>query len=209
MRQRVMEHGAETLADYELLEMLLFYAIPRRDTKPLAKDLLKTFGSLTALLQAPREALKEVGLSDQTVDVLRLPFLAAYSFLLETPQNVSIRLKDMDALKTYVERYSMTPPHHEIHILYLDGRNHLLKDECLSGHPLSSPDRHQHIASRALEYHATALLVVHVAPDYSAVVLAQGARSLSLALMPLSIVLHDTILCGHGWMSSLKQEGLL
>lgn len=208
MRHRIIEHGADNFADYELLEMLLFYVIPRRDTKPLAKDLLRRFGSLTSLCQASHDALKEAGLTDRVASILKVPYLAARALATDQSDYATIHIKDITMLKTYLGNRIKAPMEESTSFLYLDGRNNLLKEEKLPKHQKIS-EYHRHIATQMLEHHATALIVIHIAPLHSAAVLAQEARGLALALKPLSILMHDTILFGSGWDSSLKREGLL
>lgn len=208
MRQRIIEHGTANLADYELLEMLLFYVIPRRDTKPLAKELLQKFGSLTALSQASDTMLHDAGLTQRVAAVLKIPYLAARALAEEHTELSQIQLKNMTMLKRYFGSRLHEPIEEETSLLYLDGRNNLLKEERLTRHQKISAS-HRLIATQLLDVQATAFIVVHIAPSHSAAVLAQEARGLAMALKPLSITMHDVILFGAGWVSSLNKERLL
>lgn len=208
MRSRIMEHGTGNLADYELLEMLLFYVIPRRDTKPLAKSLLQHFGSLAGLCQASHKALKEANLTDQIAAVLKIPYLAARALATDQISYEQVQIKDITMVKTYLGERLSNKMNKETIFLYLDGRNNLIREEKLPLHQKIS-GYHRHIATQMLGLHATALIVVHISPSHSAAVLAQEARGLAMSLKPLSIILHDTLLFGSEWVSSLKKEGLL
>lgn len=208
IRQRILEHGTANLADYELLEALLFYAVPRRDTKPLAKNILERFGSLAALFQVPTETLQEFGLTERVISVLKIAPLTARALTTVQEVDTSLQLNDIVTLKKYVFsrlKEHLTP---ETYLFYLDGRNNLLKEELIPHHTKIS-EQHRNIATQMIENHATAFIIVHIAPEHSAVVLAQEARGIALALKPLSIVMHDVILFGEGWISSLRKEGLL
>lgn len=212
MRQRVLEHGTGSLADYELVEMLLFCVIPRRDTKPLAKALLQKFGSLVGLFQASREALREAGLKERAIDLFQLPAQGACAMAQLKAPTVPM-LGDGERLKAYLT--ALPQPKSFCRLLYLDSRNQLLCDEELVEAEHGLGNCVKSVATRALLLHATALIVVFVAPRSSALGLAQGVRGLMLELQPLSIVVHDGIMLGLDkaqgvtWMMSLYQEGLL
>lgn len=207
MRARVLTNGASTLADYEVLEMLLFAGVPRKDTKPLAKGLIGHFGSLVEVFRAPTQALRAAGLKDDAIRVLRLPGVAAER-LASSEQRERPTLSNWDQLVTYLDQALEGGISGQFRLLYLDNRNRLLSDE-------AAPDaetiagRNRAIAIRALALHATALIGFYVRPAQSPTDLSQAARQLDFAMRPLSITLHDVLVTGEGPPSSLRQGGLL
>nr|WP_298795455.1 UPF0758 domain-containing protein [uncultured Acetobacter sp.] len=135
MRARVLSAGATSLADYELLEMLLFPGVPRRDTKPLAKALINHFGSLAAVLEAPVEALKAAGATRGNAALLSIVPLAADRLAApEAPMRVD--LGSWDKLLAYCAAHLATATAGSLHVLFLDSRNQLLADEVVkTGEP--------------------------------------------------------------------------
>ena len=201
MRERILAHGGDALADYEIVEMLLFLGIPRGDTKPRAKGLINHFGSLAAVLAAPVEALERAGLDRQATIAFRLVVAAAERLsrreAIERPL-----LNSLDAVETYLRGRAGEGTR----ILFLDNRNRLLGDEpAVVDHDDHAPNRA--ILRRALSLHATALLVAdHATPSPA---LARAARRLRDAASLLSIVLHDRVALGADQLLSYRRQGLL
>lgn len=224
MRERLLGAGAASLADYELLEMLLFLGIPRRDTKPLAKSLINSFGSLAAVLSASCEALsREGGLSDDCAALIRLPELAAVRLSGAEARDRPV-LNNWERLLAYFETALTGAIPGQLRVLFLDNRNRLLADEVIEdtstilsgtvGAAPEQPDTPRLAMRRALDLHATALLLVRVVPPGPlakptlAREAALGAR-LAKAASPLAIMLHDHMLVGGDNWVSLRQKGLL
>ncbi|WP_418610213.1 JAB domain-containing protein [Gluconobacter cerinus] len=208
MRTRVETNGAETLADYEILEMLLFLGIPRKDTKPLAKGLISHFGSLIDVFRAPTQDLRSAGLNDDTIRALRLPAVAAERLASAEHRERPV-LGDWPQLMKYLETALAGAIRGQFRLFYLDNRNRLLSDE-------AAPELedinflNRAIAIRALALHATAVIGLHVQPALKPVALSTAARTLETALRPLSIVLHDILLdTPNTSVRSFRQEGLL
>lgn len=207
MRTRVLTNGASTLADYEVLEMLLFAGLPRKDTKPLAKGLIGHFGSLVGVFRAQTQALRAAGLKDDAIRVLRLPGVAAER-LASSEQRERPTLSNWEQLVAYLEQALEGGVPGQFRLLYLDNRNRLLADET-APEAETLTQRNRAIAIRALALHATALIGFHVRPTERPSDLSQSARQLDFAMRPLSITLHDVLVTGDGHPSSLRQEGLL
>jgi DNA repair protein RadC len=210
MRERLLSRGAEALADYEILEMLLFLGIPRRDTKPLAKALINRFGSLSDVLCAPPELLAAAGLGDEAVAVLRMPQQASLRLAAAEARARPV-LNNWDRLLEYFDTALAGAMPGQLRGLLLDNRNRLLADELLDDAPDRLP---QALAGRALALHATALILVRVLPAGPVEKSlpkrdAALAATLSKALSALSIVLHDHMLVGGGSWVSLRQKGML
>ena len=221
MRERLLGVGASTLADYEVLEMLLFLGIPRRDTKPLAKALINSFGSLAAVLSASAGALaEEGGLSPECIAVLRLPEHAARHLSAAEVRDQPM-LNNWDRLHEYFDTALTGAIPGQLRILFLDNRNRLLADEVvedasamIAGLQAEAPDPSRQALRRALDLHATALILVRIlAPGPLAKPTmareAALAAHMTRAASPLAIVLHDHLLIGGENWISLKQKGLV
>lgn len=210
MRERLLARGAGTLADYEVLEMLLFLGIPRRDTKPLAKAAINRFGDLAAVLDAPDPALAGLGLGGPCARVLGVVREAARRLALadavEKPQ-----LNTWDRLSAYLDETLVRRPEAGLRLLLLDGRNRLLGDEAVPG-GLDDPGLARAAGERALRLHATALIVVDHRPagglDYREADVEAVNRLKERAAL-LAVLLHDVLIAGGGGRVSLKREGML
>lgn len=206
MRARVMANGAFSLADYELIEMLLFLGIPRRDTKPLAKGLLQEFGSLLNVLRASGHKLREMGLSDDAIRALRLPSVAAERLAGMETRDRPI-LGNWSQLLAYLEVAALGAVPGQLRFLYLDNRNRLLADEvpAISGNTAD-------VLRRALVLQAVALIGVEFGEGAN-VVAASAHRvflqRLEAAGRPLAVTLHDAVWKGLGAAMSFRQEGWL
>ncbi len=203
MRERLLARGPGALADYEVLEMLLFLGIPRRDTKPLAKAAINRFGSLRAVLVAPEAALRDM-LGAASATVLGLVGQAA-DRLSQAEVRARPVLKDWAQLDGYLDA---APAGAGLRMLYLNNRNQLLSDEALDADPAAVS---RDAVRRALALHATALILVvnrpgATAPDKEEVA---AAKRLKQAAGVLSIALHDVLLAGGGPRVSLRRKGLL
>ena len=222
MRERLLLHGGAALADYEVLEMLLFLGIPRRDTKPLAKALINSFGSLAAVLSASPEALqRQGGLTPECASLLRLPE-AAGRLLSKAEARDHPILNNWERLHGYFESALTGTIAGQLRVLFLDNRNRLLADQAVAegggaGPGGTAPEdggAARSIMRNALGLHATALVVVRIVPPRAiakAVLEREAAlsRQLSRAAAPLAIIVHDHMLIGGENWVSLKQKGLL
>lgn len=205
MKERVLQHGTENLADYELLEMMLYLSIPRRDTKSIAKDLITKYSSFINLLQTP-PALLEKKLSEKIIASLQLPRIAADSLRNEEEKPMPC-LNEWKRLRNYIIAHPFFQEKiPKTYILYLDTKNYLLCLDDVSQKNLFL-DSHNELAMRVLELHATALVIIHSHIEGSPLTLAQKTRALKIALAPLAVNIHDTVLIYNGILSSLEREG--
>jgi DNA repair protein RadC len=212
LRERLLTAGPDALADHEMLEMVLF-ALPRRDTKPLARALLTRFGSFARVIAAPVSDLLAVeGLGEAGVAALKSVQAAALRLLraevIDTPV-----LSNWDRLLSYLGAELSRERTEQFRVLFLDNRNRLLADEAQQrGTVNHTPVYPREVAKRALELHATALILVHnhpsgdPTPSRDDIAMTQQIRA---AVAALSIVLHDHIIVGNGRWLSFRQEGLL
>jgi len=213
LRQRFLEAGPGALADYEMLELLLFHAIPRRDTKPLAKDLIEAFGSYRAVLRAGIDALTAIkGVSENTAVMLRAVADAAERLAREEVLNRPA-LSSWDALLDYL-RVSMA--HHDterFRILFLDIKNVLIADEVQQrGTVNHTPVYPREVIKRALELGASAIILVHNHPSGDATP-SKADISMTNAIQDagdqLGIKLHDHVIVAKGGTSSFRDMGLI
>ncbi|MCX5620469.1 MULTISPECIES: JAB domain-containing protein [Bombella] len=207
MRERILAYGAETLADYELLEVLLFYAIPRRDTKPQAKALLARFGTIGKLLQVAPDSLKDAGMSEKAIALLQLPIIAARA-LVEHDGDAPLQLSNSDALMRYAQGALQHVSTQTISLLCLDSNNRLIVEKELPKQRQINT-MHRLIACILLECHATAVIIIYYHPQAPATALAADARGLKQALSALDITVHEGMLIAPDWHVSMSEAGLL
>jgi DNA repair protein RadC len=212
LRERFLAAGPEALADHEMLEIVLF-ALPRRDTKPVARTLLSRFGSFAMVIAAPVQDLLAVeGLGEAGVAALKSVHAAALRLLRAEVIDQPV-LNNWDRLMAYLNAELSRERVEQFRVLFLDNRNHLLADEAQQrGTVNHTPVYPREVAKRALELHATALIVVHnhpsgdPTPSHDDIAMTQQIKAAAAAL---SIVLHDHIVVGNGRWLSFRKEGLL
>jgi DNA repair protein RadC len=165
LRGRFREAGPEALSDYELLELLLFRAQPRRDVKPLAKTLLQTFGSFAEVIAAPETRLAEVkGLGEASIAELKIVHAAASRFLRGAVRKRPA-LSSSASVLDYCRSAQAFAEREEFRILFLDKRNSLIADEVQqTGTVDHTPVYPREVVKRALELSATAIILVHNHP---------------------------------------------
>jgi DNA repair protein RadC len=163
---RFRQGGGEPLADYELLELILFQALPRRDTKPIAKALLERFGSFSAVLSAPEERLREVdGVGEKVALHLKLTQSAAARYARDAVRDRPL-LTSWQAVIDYCRAAMAYADREQFRILFLDKKNGLIADEVQqTGTVDHTPVYPREIVKRALELSATALILVHNHPS--------------------------------------------
>ena len=175
LRQRFREAGSEAVTDYELLELVLFRALPRRDLKPLAKQLLATFGSFAEALSAPRERLAEIkGLGEGAITDLKIVHAAANRLLRGQVKKRPV-LSSWSHVLDYCRTAMAFENKEQFRVLFLDKRNALIADEVQqTGTVDHTPVYPREVVKRALELSATAIVLVHNHPTR-----ALGSRSVT------------------------------
>lgn len=212
LRARLLD-DPDALADYELVEYLLALAIPRRDTKPLAKALLREFGSLPQLIGADPDSLRRVdGMGDSAVAALKIVRAAGLHMLKGAFRDRPI-LSSWDALLDWL-RADMGPIEIErVRVLYLNSRNMLIRDEVASEGSIDQSAIYvREVVRRALELSAAAIIIVHNHPSGSPEPSRQDiaiTRDLADAAGRLGIALHDHIIIGGNEHRSFRAMGLL
>lgn len=208
-----MKGGADALADYELLELILMLAIPRRDVKPLAKDLIERFGSYSAVLSADIDALRSApGLGDTAVAAIKSVQASALVLSRSTAKSRPI-LSNWKAVSAYLQSAMAGLAREQFRILFLDRQNRLLADEILSDGTVDhTPVYPREVVRRALDNNATAIILVHNHPSGDVRPSQQDidmTRTLADACNKIGIKIHDHIIVGTSGQSSFRDSGLL
>ena len=213
MRARLLASGPEALADYELLEMVLFLALPRRDTKPISRELLGRFNSFAGSIAAPVAELRRIeGLGDAGVAALKTIQAAALRL---TRAEVTTRpvLMNWDKLMDYLNAALARERVEQFRILFLDHRNRLIADEAQTrGTVNHTPVYPREVAKRALELNASALIIAHNHPSGDPTPSPadiQMTREIADAARAVAVTLHDHVVVGNGAWISFRREGLL
>ena len=212
LRGRLIAGGHEALLDHELVEYLLALAIPRRDTKPLAKQLLHDFGGIGALLTADAGALARAGLSDGAVGALKIAQASALRLLKAEVLNRPV-LSSWQALLDYLHADMAHLGIERVRILHLNSKNMLVADEVMSQGSVDEAAVYvREVIRRALELGATAIIIVHNHPSGDPQPSRQDiqlTREIVEAGRPLKIQVHDHVIIGAGGHASLRAQGLL
>jgi DNA repair protein RadC len=213
LRDRFMESGASALADYELLVLVLFRAIPRRDVKPLAKALIKRFGSFAETAAARPERLREIeGLGEAAIVEIKLAEAVATRLArgkIEARQTLSSFIDVLDYCRTamaYADR-------EEFRVLFLDKRNALIADEVQGVGTIDhTPVYPREIIRRALELGASALILAHNHPSGDPTPSAADIRmtkDIVAIAEPFGITVHDHLIVGKHGQTSFRGQKLI
>ena len=213
LRSRFLEGGAQAMPDYELLELVLFRAIPRQDVKPLARLLLDTFGDFNRVISAsPPRLMLVKGVGEAVVLELKLIEASAQRLMRAKVMNRPI-LSSWDALLDYCHTAMAHRETEQFRILFLDRKNVLIADEeQAKGTVDHVPVYPREVVKRALELNASALILVHNHPsgdptpsesDISMTIQVQDAAQV------LGLVLHDHLIIGKSRELSFKAQGYL
>ncbi len=213
MRARLLTAGPDSVADHELLEMVLFLALPRRDTKPIARALLSRFGSFAGSIAADITDLRGIdGLGDAGVAALKTVQAAALR-LVRAEVRAQPVLTNWSALLDYLTAAMARDRVEQFRVLFLDNKNRLIADEAQSrGTVNHTPVYPREVVKRALELHASALILAHnhpsgdPAPSHDDIVM---TREIKAAAAALGLVLHDHVVVGNGATLSFRAQGLL
>jgi DNA repair protein RadC len=213
LRTRFREGGGAALADYELLELILFQAIPRRDVKPLAKQLIQRFGSFAGVVGASRAALEDTGgLGDSAVDALKAAHEAAIRLTREDAQARPV-FGSGQAVIDYCRARLAHSAVEEFHLLFLDRKNGLIAAEAQAkGTVDHTPVYPREVVKRALELAASAIILVHNHPSGDpspSKADIEMTREVARAAGALGIAVHDHLIIGRSGHASLKSLGLM
>ena len=208
LRERFREAGAEARSDYELLELVLFRALPRRDVKPIAKDLIATFGSFPEVISAPTARLAEVaGMGAVAITELKIVHASAMRLTRGQVRKRPV-LSSWSSVIDYCRTTMAFAEKEQFRVLFLDKRNQLIVDELQQTGTIDhTPVYPREVVKRALELSATALILVHnhpsgdPTPSHADI---EMTRTIVEVAKPLGIAVHDHIIVGRDGHTSFK-----
>lgn len=208
LRARFREAGHDALTDYEMLELLLFRALPRRDVKPLAKQLIAKFGSFAEVISAPAARLAEVkGLGEAAITELKVVQAAASRLTKGAVQKRPV-LSSWSAVLDYCRAAMAFADREQLRVLFLDKRNQLIADELQqTGTVDHTPVYPREVVKRALELSSTAIIIVHNHPSGDPTPSRadiQMTQTIVEVARPLGISVHDHIIVGKDGHTSFK-----
>jgi DNA repair protein RadC len=208
LRTKFKELGDTALADYELLELLLFRLIPRRDTKPVAKALLERFGTLAGVFGAPLHLLEEVnGIGEAVAADIKLVSAVAHRTLRSEIKGKKV-LGSWSSVIDYCHQAMAYETNEQFRILFLDKRNQLIADEVQQrGTVDHAPVYPREVVKRALELSATAIVLVHNHPSGDPTPSRadiEMTQTIASTAQPLGIAVHDHIIIGKDGHASMK-----
>jgi DNA repair protein RadC len=208
LRKRFLEAGEGALADYELIELILFRVIPRRDVKPLAKELLRRFGSFADVVAAPLPRLREIdGVSEGVALEFKIVEAGARRF---AKGQIKKRhsLGSWSQVIDYCRTVMAFEDHEEFRVLFLDKKNGLIADESQgTGTVDHTPVYPREVVKRALELAASAIILVHNHPSGDPTPSTQDVKmtlDIIAIAAPLGVTVHDHIIVGRQGHASLK-----
>ncbi|MDA7423854.1 RadC family protein [Thalassococcus lentus] len=213
LRERFMIGGADALPDYEMLELVLFRAIPRRDVKPLARALLDHFGDFNTVLSAPAIRLRDIsGVGDAVVTELKIIEAAAHRLARAKVLHKPI-VSSWDALLDYCQAAMAHQDIEQFRVLFLDRKNVIIADEAQARGTVDHvPVYPREVVKRALDLNASALILVHNHPSGDPTPSAADidmTAQIRTAAEAMDIVLHDHLVIGKSRELSFRSEGLL
>ena len=213
LRARFAEKGADSLADYELLELYLFRSIPRRDVKPIAKELIAKFGSFAEVIAAPVDRLTEVkGISEKIALDLKILRAAATKLGQESVLGRPV-LSSWSALLDYCRSAMQFETTEQFRVLFLDRKNRLIADEILGqGTVDRAPVYPREILKRALAHESTAIILTHNHPSGDPTPSQSDidiTKEIVQACKPIRVAVHDHLIIGRDNIVSFKSLGLM
>lgn len=213
LRQRLIERGGDGLLDHELVEYLLALAIPRRDTKPLAKALLAEFGGIGALFSADADALRRVpGMGETSAAAIRIVQAAALR-LLRAEASARPVLASWQALIDYLHADMAHRGTERVRVLHLNARNMLIRDEVMTDGSVDEAALYvREVIRRAIDLGSTGIILVHNHPSGDPAPSPADidiTRKVAEAGKRMGIALHDHIIVGATGHASLRAMGLL
>ncbi|MFN3077609.1 MAG: RadC family protein [Alphaproteobacteria bacterium] len=213
LREKLLSQGGDAMADYELLELLLMLAIPRRDVKPLAKTLLKRHGGFAEVIAAEAALLsRERGISDTGVAALKIVQAAAIRLLKDRVRSRPL-INSWEHLLDYCVAAMAHDRNEQFRVLFLDARSQLIADEVQNRGTIDhTPVYPREVIRRALELGAASLILVHnhpsgdPAPSQNDIEMTRAVRD---AARTVGVTIHDHVIVGRTGYVSFKSKGLL
>lgn len=212
LRERFLK-GPDALPDYEILELLLFMAIPRRDVKPIAKLLIARFGSLNGVLSASQQALEGIeGISENVAIALKIVQAAGLRMMKQDLARNPI-LNSWQRLLDYLHASMAHETREHFRLLFMNKKNELIGDEVQHTGTVDHTQAYpREIMKRALELGATAIILVHNHPSGDPTPSKPDlelTKQIIAAAAPFGIVIHDHLIVSRGGTTSFKSLGLI
>ena len=213
LRDRFMQGGASAMPDYEMLELVLFRAIPRQDVKPLARKLIERFGDFNGVISAPTARLSEInGVGDSVVTELKIVEAAAHRLARARVLQRHV-ISSWDAVLDYCHTVMAHRDTEQFRVLFLDRKNVLIADEAQAQGTVDHvPVYPREVVKRALELNASALILVHNHPSGDPTPSdadIQMTNQIDQAAGALGLTLHDHLVIGRSRELSFRAQGLL
>jgi len=213
LKEKYLTHGLEGFHDYEIMELLLTYGIPRKDVKEPAKELLKRFGGLKGILDAGIDELREVrGITAHTAVLVKLVKEISAAYLLQKAQErpqISCTAELIDFCKTAMGALK----DEEFRVCYLDAQNRIIAVETVQEGIVNQAVVYpRKVLERALQWKASAIILVHnhpsghVRPSDADIRL---TRTIQETARTLDILVHDHLIIGENRFFSFREEGLM
>ncbi|MFN7633682.1 MAG: RadC family protein, partial [Acetobacteraceae bacterium] len=213
MRTKRLSAGPDALLDHELLEMVLFLALPRQDTKPLAKALIARFGSFAGAIAAPPPELRQVGGAGPAAIAALKTVQGAALRLMRAEVKDQPLLNNWQRLTDYLGATLSRERIEQVRVLFLDAKNRLIADEAHTrGTVNHTPVYPREVAKRCLELQATAIILAHNHPSGDPTPSRadiEMTAEIKAACAVLGVVVYDHLIVGNGRHLSFRREGLL
>lgn len=213
LRNRFMQQGLEALYDYEVIEILLTFAIPRRDVKPIAKNLLKKFGSLKAIFEADEEELKTVlYVKDNAVELIRFIKEVSILYMKQKSMEVPVDFSNERLIKYCIEKIG-NKTDEEFRVIYLDSKYSIIGDDAISEGTMDKINVYpRKVMELALKNKAYALVFTHNHPNQNVQPSEQDiklTKALILAAKSVGISVFDHLIVSQNSHFSFREEGLI
>lgn len=213
LRERLLKQGGDGLLDHELIEYLLALAIPRKDTKPLAKQLIAHFGGLSALMSADTESIaRQPGMGETSTAALKIAQAVALRMLSEPVREQPI-LSSWQSLLDYLRADMAHLTIERVRTLYLNSKNRLIRDEISSEGSIDQSAIYvREVVRRAMDLGAAAIILVHNHPSGDSSPSRQDiaiTRDIADAAKRFGIAVHDHIIIGKEGFTSMRSAGLI
>ncbi len=214
LREQFLKDSGQTMDDYIMLELLLTFAIPRVDVKPIAKELIKNFGSFQGVISADTYQLSKFKfIGESALTLIKLVDASALRLLKQRAMEHKHIVKSWDALMDYLYASMARLKIEELRIIFLDRKYHIISSEMLQQGTIDTTQFYpREIVKRAIELSAFAIVIVHNHPSGDpkpSKADIDATKQIQNALEALDMRLHDHIIMSHTTYFSFKSSGII